>query len=966
MSEPEQLHSHLSPVRPLWRLKAERERRGWSQQELAHRLNVTPNSISRWERGISSPSLYFRRQLCDLFGRSPQELGFVSQSEANADQTIRADQAAAAFLPVTWHVPFQRNSFFTGREQALLHLHERLRADTKNASVPQALCGLAGMGKTQTAVEYCYRFSKEYQAVFWFRAETRETLSEDFVTIATLLDLPERDGRNQQRVVEAVKGWLSEHRNWLLVLDNLEDLNLIGEVIPSLHRGHVLLTMRRQATGTVAQSIQLHPMKQEEAVPFLLRRAGVLPLQAPLLAASAAEHDCAIEIAHLLDGLPLALDQAGAYIEETACGLSGYLERYRMQSSPLLRRRGEATSGHPASLTTTFALVAAQVEARNTSAADLLRLCAFLQPDTIPEAMIIEGTTGSSSILEPLARDPYAFDAAVKTLRDFSLIQRHAESKTLSLHRLVQAVVRDRLDEQARRQWVERTIMLMSRAFPDSSDDATWPRCQRYLPQAQACALLIEEWGLRIPEAGMLLLKAGSYQLEHGQFTQAEQFLLRARSILLDTVGEMHADYAYCLNSLALLYHYWGRYEQAEPLYQQALRISEQVHGTEHRAYIGVLTGLGGLYYNQGHYEQAEQLSWRVLKLREKQLGADHLDMAQLLNNVGGICMERGKYAQAETLLLRAVELREQHLGPEHPHTLLSLSSLATLYIAQQRYEQAESLQRRLLAVREKLWGTEHASVAASLYALAQLYHDQGHYEVAEPLYQRALTMRERVLGPEHPRTAQTLNGLARLLLEQGQVERGEELCRRSLAIREKALGPEHPDYAESLATLALLREQQGDESGAMLLYQQVLHICTGPLVPEHLLMMRCRAAYSRLLAKMPAIASPSSALDQDHASEAERQVPATSDEPLTPLDNFLTACCERDPRAWCRAADLWRAYLQWSEKQGERFPLSRRAFAQALKAQGCSPDRTNEYRIWRGVTLRIHASESVTPGDTK
>jgi tetratricopeptide (TPR) repeat protein/transcriptional regulator with XRE-family HTH domain len=957
MSEPIHLHSRPA-LRPNWNLKAAREWRGWSQQELADHLKITPNSISRWERGISSPGPYFRRQLCDLFGMSLEELGLASQSI----------QTGSASFPAIWHVPFQRNPFFTGREEVLLRLQERLSAGERGARVPLALCGLAGMGKTQTAVEYCYRFSAAYQAMLWVRADMRETLVADLVTIATSLELVEPEEREQDRAVEAVRRWLHGQRDWLLVLDNLEDLSFIGEFIPPLHQGQVLLTMHRQATGTLAHYIELPQMDQEEAVLFLLRRAKLLPLDAPLEVVSPAARSAAAQIVQLLGGLPLALDQAGAYIEETACGLSEYLERYRMHRTPLLQQRGSAASGHPASLATTFSLLTAQVEMRNASAANLLKVCAFLHPDTIPEAMIVEGVAPNDSVLGPLVHDPYALDAVIKTLRDFSLIQRDPQSKTLSLHRLVQAVIQDRMSEPVRHQWAEWTVALVSRAFPYSGDSANWSHCQQYLPQALACGVLIEQCEIVSLEAGILLWKTGAWLMDLNQYARAENLLLKARAILLSSVGEGHIDYAHCLNDLALLYHYWGRYEQAEPLYRQVLQIYEQLLGTEHEDFAVTLNNLGGLFYCQGKYAQAEPVLLRALAICEKQLGTEHPQVIPLLQAIVDLYMLRGKYTQAEPILQRALAICERCLGPDHPHTLHSLSYVASLYVTKKQYQRAESLYRHILEAREKQLGTEHYGVGTCLRSLARLYQEQGLNGQAEELYRQALDILERALGPEHPLTAQTLNDLARLLLQQGQLERGEELCRRALTIREQKLGTQHPDYADSLAMLALLDERRGDENRAMQLYQQALAICEGKLMPEHPLVLRCQGGLSRLLAKeqvqpitdLP----PSTTLMPDTAPERAGDTEQAAVAEQTPLDGFLVACCERHPRAWCRAADLWSAYQRWTEEHGERFPLSRRAFAAALKQQGCRPDRTNEYRIWRGISLHAHPSEDVTPGD--
>ncbi len=964
MSEPVPLRPRSSPLRSNWRLKAAREHCGWSQQELADLLNVTANSVSRWERGISSPVPYLRRRLCEILGKSAEELGLLpgkpTVSSARSPQSQQVSRSPA--LPI-WNVPFQHNPFFTGREQELMHLHQRLHSGKSHtAHTPQALCGLAGMGKTQTAVEYSYRFYEEYQAVLWARADTHETLVADFVAIAALLDLPERDEHDPQRVVEAVKGWLRAHHGWLLILDNIEDLTLIQEFVPSIHQGHILLTMRTQATGTLAQSLDLRKMDVQEGALFLLRRTKYLAPDAGVNEVAPAAYASALEIARLLDGLPLALDQAGGYIEETACSFADYLERYRAQRATLLTLRGSVMSGHPASVATTLSLIIERVEALHPTAADLLRLCAFLQPDAIPEAMIVEGASEEESILAPLARDPYAFDAAIKTLRDYSLVQRHAESKTLSLHRLVQAVIQDRLDEQACRQWAEWTVALVSRAFPDSDDDTNWSRCQRYLPQALVCATLIEQWEMVTHEASKLLLNMGNLLINGAQYTQAEEELLLARTILLQMVGERHADYADCLNSLAVLYHCQGRYEEAGALYQQALHIFEQVFGTEHETVTGVLNNLAGLYDMRGQYEQAEMFFLRTLQLKEKLFGPEGPSVDTVLHNLASLYIRRGKYAQAEPLLLRAMAIREKSLGPEHPLTLLSRARFATLHTARKEYEQAESLHRQILDLQEKQLGAEHPHVGISLHSLGDLYHEMGQHEQAEAFYQRALTFRERVLGPEHPFTAQTLNGLARLLLEQGQNERGEELCQRALAIQERELGMQHPDYADSLATLALLFEQRGNAGRAIQLYRQALDICADELEPEHPLVMRCRADYTRLFAAEQAQQSspglPATMPVQESASEPGEQTSlAPAREPAL-LDDFLGACCELHPRAWCRAADLWSVYQRWAEEQGERFPLSRRAFAQALKSYGCSPARTNEYRIWRGIALHTRLPE--------
>src|SRR5579864_2375775 len=129
-----------------------------------------------------------------------------------------------------WNVPFPRNPYFTGRTALLERLHDQLgRASSVALDQSQALTGLGGIGKTQTAIEYAFRYRDEYTAVFWVRAASRETLVADFVALSRLLELPDQDAQDQMQVVAAAKHWLEQHEGWLLILDNADDLSLLAD-----------------------------------------------------------------------------------------------------------------------------------------------------------------------------------------------------------------------------------------------------------------------------------------------------------------------------------------------------------------------------------------------------------------------------------------------------------------------------------------------------------------------------------------------------------------------------------------------------------------------------------------------------------------------------------------------------------------------------------------------------------------
>lgn len=362
-------------------------------------------------------------------------------------------------LPAIWNVPYQRNPFFTGRDDVLTQLHASLEVDKAAVlTQPQGISGLGGIGKTQTALEYAYRYHIEYQAVLWVRADSSSALISGCVAIAQLLQLPEKDATDQRRIVEAVMRWLRIRTQWLLVLDNVEDVAVVASFIPMASRGHVLLTTRTQALGGMAQSIQMERMQPEVGALFLLRRANILPFAALFDEAIADDRALSLEIAQEMDGLPLALDQAGAYIKEMPCALSAYLDLYRTRHADLLKVHSDVYTDYPDSVATTWSLSFEQVTQANLAASELLQLCAFLYPDAIPEEIITEGAFNLGTVLQPVATDPIILNNAFKELLRFSLLHRESDSQTFTIHRLVQTVLKDKMDREAQQQYAERVV----------------------------------------------------------------------------------------------------------------------------------------------------------------------------------------------------------------------------------------------------------------------------------------------------------------------------------------------------------------------------------------------------------------------------------------------------------------------------------------------------------------------------
>lgn len=471
-----------------------------------------------------------------------------------------------------WNIPYRHNPFFTGREHTLERLRSTLVSKGQHLVQPQAISGLGGLGKTQLATEYAYRHHEDYEMILWAEANSREILVSSFTSIAQLLNLSfknsEDQNDNRPDVVDSVKGWLAANTGWLLIFDNANDLTMVQSFLPTYGNGHILFTTQAQATGAVAQRFGLEAMEPEEGALLLLRRAKFIQEDAPAEDARDDQYAQAMEISREMGGLPLALDQAGAFIEETSSTLAQYLRLYREEGAKLRAVRGDYSVEHTESVAVTFSLSFENVEAANPVAADLLRLCAFLEPNAIPEEILTKGTSSLGEALGAAAAEPIKLARAIKEVSRYSLLRREPETHILTMHRLVQAVLKDKMDEATLHIWAGRAVLATNHAFNWATDtDQSYayrsqPQLERIIPQVLTCAELIQEFrylDFEADEGAQLLYKGGHYLYRHGQSEEAELLLKQALQLRLEKVGRYHPSTAAVLHTLGAVYRDQGR-----------------------------------------------------------------------------------------------------------------------------------------------------------------------------------------------------------------------------------------------------------------------------------------------------------------------------------------------------------------------------------------------------------------------
>jgi tetratricopeptide (TPR) repeat protein len=694
---------------------------------------------------------------------------------AGRDQTVINDnrriELAAGMVPHPAAVdlvgpvaglPRRPVQVFEGRDAALGVLGRAL-AVRDGVVVTQAVYGLGGVGKSELALQYAAAHRKDYGLVWWITAAGAGQVEAGLAGLAGRLCPAVVAGTTGDAAGWAT-GWLQAHDGWLLILDNVEDPADVEPLLGQVGSGHVIVTSRRDADwGRLADPVRLDVLDPAAATQVLTLRTGQH---------GTADEEAAGQIAAELGFLPLALDQAAAYIVQQRVSLAAYLASLRRNPA----RMHAAGSDAQRTIARLWDLHITAVAGRNPAAARLLGVLARYAPDAIPRAML-----GGDAPREDT-------DEALGLLASYSMITLTSES--VSIHRLLQAVILSRPDDTGDdvRDLQEMALGWLDAAIPGDpgTDMAGWPLLRALVPHAMALV---------------------------SHFPPGEQPA---------TLGRTQNEIAEFLQSQ-------GDYGQVMPLRQSALAIAEATLGPDHPSTAIRLNNLALTYCDLGRAADALPLQQRALAITEATRGPDHPDTATRLTNLALTYRDLGRAADALPLVERALAITEATLGPDHPSTAVQLNNLALTYRDLGRAADALPLQQRALAITEATLGPDHPDTATRLNNLALTYRGLGRAADALPLVERALAITEATLGPDHPDTAIRLNNLAVTYCGLGRAAEALPLQQRALAITEATRGPDHPDMAIQLANLAVTYRDLGRAADVLPLQQRAEQIRQRP-----------------------------------------------------------------------------------------------------------------------------------------
>ena len=658
-------------------------------------------------------------------------------------------------------IPHTRNPNFYGRNDLLNELRIALTS-SESPIITQIICGPEGVGKTQLAVEYAYRYAEEYSTIWWVRAERSALLSLDFAELAAKLGLKTPKDTKPDEMREAIQTELERRGKWLVVCDDAVSLSAVRSFIPQTGNGHVIIISRTDNN----ESLLINPFEREISTRYIMSRTMQVNFAA------------AMELAELLNNIPLALEIACAYIEKTNIPLADYLALFKLNAS---RAENESNSDP---LSIVFEIAYRQLEKDSQAGASLITVLSFLSHNEIPKDFLHQGIPQLNESFAAALVNPTALENATSALRSYSLIEVSAES--IFVHQSVQSLLRNRLSQTAKGDWAKAAINLVDSVFSlDINDPRTWPCCSRLLPHALAVSNYAEEYKADAKETARLLNEIGLYLRLRSEYIESVDAIDRALTIAEVTYGSSHPWVAVCSDNLG-----------------------------------SALKGLEDFAGARVHFE-------RALAIDEATYGPNHPNLAQRVSNLGSVLQQLGDYRDALIYLARALKIAEAAYGSVHPNVARRVANLGQVYEEMDDLNGALKCFERALKIDEAAYGVNHLNIAERTDDVGRILAKRGELSKARVFFNHALRIDQATYGPDHPNLAIRVCGQAKLFEESGDLRSAREYYESGLEIDELVYGKKHINIAVRANDLGRILYKLRDRDGAKVYYKRVLTIYT-------------------------------------------------------------------------------------------------------------------------------------------
>jgi tetratricopeptide (TPR) repeat protein len=756
-----------------------------------------------------------------------------------------------------------RNADFTGREELLLALEQRLLSRSVAAVLPQAMHGSGGVGKSQIAAEYAYRHRSDYDVVWWIPAEQPAQILRSLIELGERLGLDV--GPEANTAVPAVQKALqagAPYPMWLLIFDNAETIDTVRPYLPHGGTGKVLVTSRNDEWTEVADTLQIDVFSRAESIALLRKRNPTISV-----------HE-ADRLAEVLEDLPLAIGQATAWQATTHMPVEDYLRLLNEKRAQLAEQGHD--EGYEIAVAAAWTVALERIGVENPAALLLLQTCSFMAPEPISQELFI-GTHNLTIFpeMDKTLQNPSRVGRAIRDIERYGLARIDYREGTIQLHRLVRTVVVAQLSGFDQVQMQHAAHLLLAGGNPGApSKPGNWPRFHALLPHVLAsdavscedawarqllldiiefyyywgdqigCRDLsqqvVDRWTTMLEPHDSQILKAARWlgygQRLLGNFADAARINADCLEKLRVSAGPDDEETLDAMGRVAADLRAGGDFNESLRLDQEALEISQEVFGPDYPHTLNMAHSVGVSLRLVGDFSAALDRDADTLRRRTEVLGADHPLTFLTLNGLTLDLRESGAYIQANIEQERLYERiqRSLDLSLDHPQMLTAARNLAVSRRRAGDHDRARKLALDTMnRLRQRFGELNPEAIACALnYAVDLRENDELEKSLA--LAQRTHAEYEQTLGPVHPYTLYARTNLAIVLRLLGQTDlafRHNSAAFEQLSAR---LGRDHVLTLTCAVNLASDRAAQGDHEGARELDADTLNRSRERLGADH------------------------------------------------------------------------------------------------------------------------------------
>lgn len=696
-----------------------------------------------------------------------------------------------------------RNPAFTGREALLRTLQKALDQRAKASVLPHALHGLGGVGKTQLAVEFAYRYAERYDVVWWIPAEHQTLVLQSLRDLGRRLGTPET--ANLQQSARLVLDALTHSSlRWLLIYDNANDPNDIANLIPT-KGGHVILTSRNPTWSEIWDPIEVNVFERTESVALVQRRSPETPPES------------AEQLAARLGDLPLAIDQAAS--AQAATGMSvteylGHLDRYITELSP----------GQPATTRTLIAallrLALDRLRADTPAAAELLEMFASLGAEPISGALLRRGRDAQvSPALRSVLRNETALDRTIRQLSRFGLAKVDA-NKRIQVHRLFQLVLRDQLTPDATDRSRTNVHQVLASANPGYPvDDSTWALHAEIGPHVLPAGLVESP----VADARRVVLDQSIYLRLTGDLEGARRLGETANEAWskVENNPDLGPDGELTLlvgRHLAVSLRLLGFNERARTLAESVHQrfLNNPAFGPDHEFTLLAATEVAPCLRVAGLFGQALEMDTDTVNRTLREFGEEDQATLDAKSNRAVNLRMLSDFSTAQEIDSAVVETWQQNVSENDNRLLFAQTNLARDYYGLGRYAEALTLQERILPPFREQRGDKHPRVLLASRTMAITLRKVGRYADALAAAEEHHDATIDRYGPEHEHSLAAVMTLANSRRVTGDLDTARELAAEAVDRYQRVFGEDHPLSLAATVNFAIILRTLGERDLAL------------------------------------------------------------------------------------------------------------------------------------------------------